>query len=98
MNWYRFSENSIGIPENASSVFSMYPNPANDVVSIFIPGSAGKKKSFTLRSSNGMLVKRIDAADAEDSKRIFTGDLPKGLYIVEMEMEGRFYRNKLIIQ
>ena len=98
INWFKFTENSIGIPENASSVFSMYPNPANDVVSILIPGSAGKKKSVTLRSWNGMLMKRIDAAVTDDSKRVFVGDLPKGLYIVEMEMAGKIYRNKLIIQ
>ena len=98
LNWYKFTENTTGIPENASSVFSIFPNPANDVVSILIPGSTGEKKAFAIRSSTGILMKKIEAATGDESKRMFVGDLPNGLYIIEMEMDEHIYRNKLIIQ
>lgn len=98
MNWFNFTESGIGIPENASSRFSLYPNPADDVLAILIPGSAGEKKTVTLRSVNGILMKKVEVSDAELSKKVYVGDLPKGLYIVEMEMSATIYRNKLIIR
>jgi hypothetical protein len=98
INWFKFTENSTGISENSSTVFNMYPNPAMDQVSILFPGTAGQNKKFCLRSSSGILIKTLEASGAEESKLIFVGDLPKGLYIVEMEMDGKVYRNKLIVQ
>lgn len=98
MNWYSFTENSAGISENSNPVFNMFPNPANDVVSILMPGTSGLKKTFTLRSVNGLVMKRSEAAASDESKQFFVGEMPKGLYIMEMEMAGHIYRNKLIIQ
>jgi len=98
LNWFSFTESSAGISENVNTFFSMYPNPANNEVSILIPNSTGQKKTIILRSSNGILMKRTEASVSEESKKIFVGDLPKGLYLVEVEMDGRFYRSKLILQ
>ncbi len=97
LNWFRFTENTIGIQEDATSVFTVFPNPANDVVSILIPGSTGKKKTVTLRSSNGALVETVEVANSEVTKKLFVGNLPKGFYIVELEMSGRIFRSKLIM-
>jgi hypothetical protein len=98
MNWFQFTESSAGISDNANKVFSIYPNPANNEVSILIPGSTGKKKAIMLRSSGGILVRRTETSASEESKKLSVGDLPRGLYIVEVEMDGRFYCNKLILQ
>jgi endoglucanase len=98
LNWYRFSETSQGVGDNESNVFTVFPNPANDMISVLIPGSSGQRKVLTMRSSNGILVKTIEISESEVSKKIFVGDLQKGFYIIEMEMAGTLYRNKLIIQ
>jgi len=98
MNWYKFTEASQGIIENESSVFSLFPNPAADEVSVFIPGSSGQSKILTIRSLNGVLMKSDVVSGSELSKKIFVGDLPGGMYIVELEIKGSVFRNKLIIQ
>ena len=98
LNWYKFTESSAGISDNANTVFSMYPNPANTEVSILIPNSTGQKKTIRLRSAGGILMKKTEASSSEESKKLSVGDLPGGLYIVEVEMGGRVYRNKLILQ
>jgi len=98
MNWYRFSETSQGLNENESPVFGIFPNPAKDQVSIHIPGSSGKKKEIRLLSTNGIVATSVEVADDEVMKNINISDLPKGMYIVELEMDGARFRNKLIIQ
>jgi hypothetical protein len=98
MNWYRFSETSQGVQDTESPVFSMFPNPANDIVTILIPGSSGQNKKVAIRSTNGILMRTVEISDSEMSKQVFVGDLPKGMYIVELEMTGSIFRNKLILQ
>lgn len=98
MNWYKFTETSQGINENESSVFSMFPNPAKSEVSILIPGSSGQNKLLTIRSLNGVIMRSTDISGSELSKKLFVGDLPKGMYIVELEIKGTVFRNKLIVQ
>lgn len=98
MNWYRFSETSQGIGDEHENVFSMFPNPANENVTIIIPESSGKKKSVRMLSANGKVVRTTDIPDLSTETRVFVGDLPGGFYIVELEMAGRIFRSKLIIQ
>jgi hypothetical protein len=65
---------------------------------VLIPGSTGYSKEILLRSLNGLPVRNIDVPEAEVSKKIYVGDLPKGLYIFELVMKETIYRTKLIIQ
>jgi aryl-phospho-beta-D-glucosidase BglC (GH1 family) len=98
LNWFRFTENSFGIQEDKNSVFSVFPNPANDEVSILVPGSTGHSKTIKLWSSGGTLVRTMEMAESEVAKKLIVGNMPKGLYIVELEMSGKTIRNKLVIQ
>jgi hypothetical protein len=98
MNWYKFTDASQGIEENESSHFTVFPNPANQDVTILIPGSSGVKKNLNIRSVNGIKIQGIGISETEVSKRIFIGDLPAGLYIIELEINGSVFRNKLIVQ
>jgi hypothetical protein len=98
LNWFKFTESSAGISDNTNTAFSMYPNPANTEVSILIPNSIGQKKTILLRSAGGILMMRNDVSASQESKKLSVGNLPGGLYIVEMETEGKIYRKKLILQ
>ena len=98
MNWYRFSETSQGVRDEESNVFGLYPNPANENVTIIVPESAKIQKSIRLLSANGKVVKSDEMPGDSREKNLFVGDLPKGFYIVELEMAGRIIRSKLIIQ
>ena len=98
LNWYKFTENSTGIEEDANSIFNVFPNPANDILSVIILGSAGQRKTIKIWTSNGALVRTIEVANSEITKRLFVGNIPKGLYIVELEMSGIIIHHKLILQ
>ncbi len=97
MNWFRFTENSTGIHENVTPGFKIFPNPASEVFNIQFPGPIRQKGKLTLRSSNGSVMKTKEVASNELTVKMFVGDLPKGLYIVEMESSGTIFRQKLII-
>lgn len=98
INWFRFSETSQGISNEESPVFSMFPNPASERVTLVIPGSEGRKKSLSILSANGKLLKLVGMDDSSIEKSISVSDMPKGFYIVELKMENTLFRNKLIIQ
>jgi len=98
INWFNITESGVGIEERESHVFSLYPNPACDQLSILIPGSHNVKKIFTLISVSGIPAKKTEVSDMEELKTIFVGDLPKGMYIVKMEMGNKNYHRKLVIQ
>jgi hypothetical protein len=76
----------------------IYPNPAQQEVTVSIPETAGTKKNIILKSANGKVVRNLMFSDSEPTKNIFIGDLPKGFYIMELETNSRIFREKLIIQ
>jgi hypothetical protein len=98
INWFRFSETAQGIHEDTGSVFSIFPNPAKDEISVLVPASSGQTKTIRISSSTGLLMKTVEIAQSEISKKIAVGEFSKGLYMVELEMAGVVYRNKLIVQ
>ncbi len=98
MNWYKFSETSLGGQEFGENVFKLYPNPTSQEVTVTIPETAGDKKTISLKSANGIVVKNLILSDSEPTKTIFVGDLPKGFYIMELKTNSRIFREKLIIQ
>jgi len=68
------------------------------VITILIPGSAGQAKTISIWSATGTLVQSVEVANSEVSKTLFVGEMPKGLYIIRMEMAGKIIRSKLILQ
>lgn len=98
LNWYRFTESSTGIEESENPVFSFFPNPASDEVSVFVPGTLGKEKTVSLWSSSGLLVRTIQISGSEIMKKLQVADLPKGLYLAEVKMGSSVTHRKLIIE
>jgi hypothetical protein len=56
------------------------------------------KKKLLMFSANGMVLKQADISESEVAKKLVVSDLPKGLYLVEINMAGKAYRNKLVVQ
>ena len=98
MNWYRFSEKGQGVSETGRHDIKIFPNPATDEINIEIAGSAGHQKTLVIRSLNGVGMMERELSVSTESQKIFIGDLPKGFYILELEMEGMIRRTKLIVQ
>ena len=98
MNWFKFTEKGVGVNEISRSEISIYPNPVQEELTIESPVTAGQPKTLWFRSLNGVLVKTVELSGSEKSEKIFIGDIPKGFYMLEMEISGTIFRTKLIVQ
>ena len=97
-NWFRFTEKGQGVPETGFSDIRVFPNPVTDVLTIGIPWGAGQKKHLTIRSMNGIRVLERELEADAASHEISVGRLPKGFYILELEISGMTRRTKLVVQ
>jgi Ig-like domain CHU_C associated/Secretion system C-terminal sorting domain len=80
----------VGLESARTEKISIFPNPAND--RIFVQGLTGIKiQKFQIISSNGSVLKNIEAKDL--SNGIPVGNLPDGRYFLIIEAKG--YREKL---
>jgi endoglucanase len=98
MNWYKFSEKGQGIDDNKGHEFRVFPNPAQEKMTIELPATAGQKGLMMFRNLNGVVVKSMELAGSEEFGNIYIGELPKGFYFLEMEISGEIFRTKLIVQ
>lgn len=91
------SENVLSAPENslAKTELTIYPNPAQNEVSISFNG---EPVSGIVRMYNqlGQLV--MQPRSVENRTPINISDLTAGMYIVQVEMDGRTLSRKLIKQ
>ncbi|MGB5944172.1 MAG: T9SS type A sorting domain-containing protein [Leeuwenhoekiella sp.] len=89
--------NSLSVPSTAElSSIGFYPNPAVDKLNIDLNTTDDVLKELQIFSSDGKLVKQI-AVDNLTEKQIEVGDLPRGIYLVEMQtVKGKAVK-KLIL-
>jgi len=71
----------------------IYPNPATSYVLVKNPN--GLISSVKLYGSTGKLVAQTDASSAEITMHL--EHLAKGIYLLEIESEGKHYTEKLVI-
>jgi len=88
----------VGINEidNLNSQITIYPNPANDKVSISIDDfSNSNQYRFKLISLEGKELKSVELTDSKTE--ISLEDLSNGIYFVEIDVKESTLRKKLII-
>jgi hypothetical protein len=83
-----------GVAENTASSFSIYPNPAKDMLTI---DGMKDAQSIRLINSLGAVVKEIASAN-EARMTIDIKDLAKGSYLVEVLCGGKVTTQKLMIE
>jgi plastocyanin len=84
----------IGIEEFLLNDVSLYPNPATSAVSILTNGN--EEKAITITSLTGKLVE--SKVSTEETIELNVSDLPKGVYIVNIQMGNASASRKLIVQ
>lgn len=78
----------------------IYPNPADDFINIEVVGlSSPSELSYRLLSLSGQIVKlNSKAGTGTQNLQISVGDLPSGMYLLEIEIDGQISRNNMIIR
>ncbi len=70
---------TLGVNENLTSVFSTYPNPANDVINLVNATNVGIE-SISISDINGRTVKTVDVVGSQ----INVSDLNSGIYFLNI--------------
>ncbi|MFD2891668.1 S8 family serine peptidase [Flavobacterium chuncheonense] len=71
-----------------SNVFSVYPNPVNDILNVTVEGAKVVVKELSVFDSQGRLVKFVDMADTVGTHQVDLSELNSGIYMVEMKGEN----------
>nr|HPH46655.1 carbohydrate-binding protein [Chryseolinea sp.] len=99
INWFRFLAADIisGVEDNRQGVLNIYPNPADQYLTIELPENIQhQEKSFVIRSVNGTTVRKNNLLTREPFATIPIGDLSAGMYIVELKDHDKVWRSKFI--
>ncbi len=85
-----------GIQENSlNNSISIYPNPSDDKININIPESIGGRQNIlTIYDTHGLLVKKISLNNLTTS--VDLSSFSKGLYFINIEMDGKNMTEKFI--
>ncbi len=87
---YIFDPNANAVTEFHAATFSLYPNPASDFVMIRCEQPI---ESCAIYSLDGALI----STQIPTANGLFVGDLPMGIYLIEIESQGLISRQKLAI-
>lgn len=92
---------SIGQEEEVmpSLQFELYPNPANEEITLTLPKLNGKSATLEITDLAGRRVLVRHLADTQGAPvDLNVSELPAGPYVVQLEIEGVKANRKLIIQ
>lgn len=77
--------------------FRVYPNPANDVLNIDFAGSPAPSGSrLLLMDFSGRILKTVNLATQSELQTIQIGDLPQGVFICQIQMDGKVFSTKFV--
>lgn len=80
----------IGVEEFFTSTASIYPNPANDWIDIFVDKSLDKQCSWEIFDVQGKLIKSGDfLVGKRNAKTVDISSLDEGVYVVKIGGESR---------
>lgn len=90
---------SVGIGELAADdlLFNIYPNPAYSTVNIDLKAFSGKLINIQLYDALGRKVKEINKIKTEQHT-ITRGNLPNGIYLINVIVEGKLYSKKIMFE
>ncbi len=88
----------VGISESTlNSSFSIYPNPANNNLSVMLTNTSSENVTVRIFNNIGQLVKTINLGNTTDiNKQIDISDLSSGIYMVKTTIGNASASKKLI--
>lgn len=97
INNMAFCEGFVSVPseDGRTKTLKLYPNPATHSVWVELPFTEGRNTSTRIFDMNGKLM--LDEA-RNGTQFIGLSSFPKGVYVVEIAVDGCLHREKLIVQ
>ncbi len=96
---YEYSEVKYVYASNSNDVMNVYPNPAENSVTLEFNSYQGKAKSISFMNSLGqvLLEKQIDVVNGANKVEVDINSLPKGNYFILLKEDVILYKSKLVI-
>ncbi len=76
--------------------FSVYPNPANDFITLNFEGAASQTFNVTLMDMNGKVVHSEMIASELQTKTIDISTFASGIYFLKADIDGKEHFRKII--
>ncbi|MEO1448248.1 MAG: T9SS type A sorting domain-containing protein [Bacteroidota bacterium] len=92
---YCYSDQVVSVEEKITEAFSLYPNPASDLIQIKL-SEPRIVKMMTLINQSGQVVKRIEVPFGETEFRVRLDGLPGGMYILLGNGEKGAFSRKFV--
>jgi len=86
-----------GVEPSLFTAISAYPNPTDHELTIQLPATAKQSMSVQLSDQLGKIVHHSTIKAGDQTKVIPTHELAEGLYILQVEIDGRKVRTKVIV-
>lgn len=87
---------SISESSMISNTFKIYPNPANDVITINYDGLTEINSSIEITNTVGQIIMKQDVAN-ETLKNINVSNLSNGIYFVQLKQNGKSIATKKLV-
>ena len=84
----------IGVTEAQNMIEAIYPNPANDMVTVSLKNE--EPSTITIFNVMGQAVKTIYATESKTTIKV--SDLSAGMYIISVEQNGVRFNSKLTVR
>jgi hypothetical protein len=84
--------------QSGDNVFGVYPNPFRSGVELSLQNSYKGSMKVWISDAGGRVVRSMNYVKTARTftTHIGTGELPAGVYVMHLEMEGRVYSRKLL--
>lgn len=87
---------NVGIKNNKKAQWKLYPNPANDIITIELPWPVQHEMILKVYNQSGALVKKCRYPENINTFQVSLKGLSKGIYWLELDGEQRKYRQKVV--
>lgn len=84
------------IEEEQNNVLSLYPNPAQDEITLQLNQSIGNSSVIKIYGIQGNLIQTIQPNQTGNSVQISIQDLASGMYLMQVESKENVYRTSFI--
>ncbi len=82
---------------DANGNLAIYPNPANDFLTVDLENNSNSKSTMQLFNVNGQMVKEVSVAPGQNKIFLQVSDFAAGSYMFRLVTESGVYNQKTII-
>ena len=86
----------VGINEHKQQAWKVFPNPANEQLTIELPKALQEEAVLKLYNQSGAIVRRYEWPGQAQKLQVSLSGLSNGIYWLELDTEQRKYRQKVV--